>query len=435
VKTVKVLVEMGGSVLVKGVDGSTPLHWAANAGYVELVKLLLDLGADMLSQTLNRSTPLHVAAAAGNLETVKVLTKMGSSALAQDADRRTPPQHAESKGNETVVSFLRKIAKNKRRSKSTTAPVADPAAQAAAEAAVTATAELLIAEEDDLKQPPPSKLNNSNKARKNKNQRKANPDELDNGLKVHDEASIGSVASSSGRRDNGGEIYEMGRDVACHSKPDGEMDAHAGPVFNNGAQGHNESKGHSISRNVKRMEAGNVECEPVTSHSRVEQPATTQAECQQQKERERKGKQKQRKKATMCATREITRATLEEALARVDTAEASLDTLNSLDAVIMSAKPVVSSCASSDLLPELLGQAGEKSLNLLREVRAMAKAAENKDTCVIVCLESPKNALLLPCKHIAMCAECTTAVLASSSQPQCPVCRSRIVDCVYGVFF
>ena len=133
--------------------------------------------------------------------------------------------------------------------------------------------------------------------------------------------------------------------------------------------------------------------------------------------------------------RATARATCEEALARVDTAEASLDTLNSLDAVIMSAKPVVSSCASSDLLPELLGQAGEKSLNLLREVRAMAKAAENKDTCVIVCLESPKNALLLPCKHIAMCAECTRTVLASSRQPQCPVRRSRIVDCVYGVFF
>jgi hypothetical protein len=157
-------------------------------------------------------------------------------------------------------------------------------------------------------------------------------------------------------------------------------------------------------------------------------------ECQQQKERERKGKQKQRKRATMCATREMTRATLEEALARVDTAGASLDTLNALNAVIMSAKPVVSSCAGNDLLTELLRQAEEKSLNLLLEVRATAKAAENKDTCV-VCLEAPKNALLLPCKHIAICAECTKAVLASSSQPQCPVCRSRIVDCVYGVFF
>ena len=94
----------------------------------------------------------------------------------------------------------------------------------------------------------------------------------------------------------------------------------------------------------------------------------------------------------------------------------------------------MSSCASSDLLPELLRQAEEKSLSLSREVlRAMAKAAENGNTCV-VCLEAPKDSLLLPCKHMAMCAECTKAVFTSSSQPQCPVCRSRIVDCVYNVY-
>jgi rubrerythrin len=118
----------------------------------------------------------------------------------------------------------------------------------------------------------------------------------------------------------------------------------------------------------------------------------------------------------------------------VGTTGASLDTLNALDAAIMSAKPVVSSYARSDLLLELLKQAEEESLELLREVRAMAKAAKNGDTCV-VCLAAPEDSLLLPCKHIAMCAECTKTVVASRSQPQCPVCRSRIAECVYGVFF
>jgi hypothetical protein len=41
---------------------------------------------------------------------------------------------------------------------------------------------------------------------------------------------------------------------------------------------------------------------------------------------------------------------------------------------------------------------------------------------------------VLPCKHLAMCAECTKAVFTSSSQPKCPVCRSRIEDCLYSVF-
>ena len=194
--------------------------------------------------------------------------------------------------------------------------------------------------------------------------------------------------------------------------------------------------------------------------------------------------QKQRQWAT-------NRAALEEALARVDTAGASLDILNALDAAIVSAKRVlehsgasssymdalVVSLYSSSDLHELLRQAEEKSLNLRSKMRAMAKAAaydqleeglvqsavdvwlthiqeqqqssnkpqpsitsssaiasaENGNTCV-VCLAAPKDSMLLSCKHMAMCAECTRSVFTSSSQPQCPVCRSRITDCVYGVF-
>jgi hypothetical protein len=71
----------------------------------------------------------------------------------------------------------------------------------------------------------------------------------------------------------------------------------------------------------------------------------------------------------------------------VDTAGASLDILNALDAAIVSAKriyntgcassstnaPVGSSSASVDL-PELLRQAEQKSSYLRREVRAVSEA-------------------------------------------------------------
>jgi len=60
-------------------------------------------------------------------------------------------------------------------------------------------------------------------------------------------------------------------------------------------------------------------------------------------------------------------------------------------------------------------------------------SAENGNKCV-VCLAAPKNTPLLPCKQLAMCAECTKVVCALSSQPQYHVCRSRIVDCIYGLF-
>ena len=61
-------------------------------------------------------------------------------------------------------------------------------------------------------------------------------------------------------------------------------------------------------------------------------------------------------------------------------------------------------------------------------------SADNGYTCV-VCLAAPKDSVVLPCKHLAMCAECTKAVFTSISQPRCPVCRLRIEDCIYGMFF
>jgi hypothetical protein len=60
-------------------------------------------------------------------------------------------------------------------------------------------------------------------------------------------------------------------------------------------------------------------------------------------------------------------------------------------------------------------------------------SVENGNTC-IVCLAAPKDSLVLPCKHVAMCAECTKTVFTSSRQPRCPVCRSRIAECIYGLF-
>jgi len=389
-QTVRLLVKLGADVNAQHTTVGTPLHLAAGEGQVETVRLPVEMGTDVHARAEGGVTPSHVAASEGHMETVKVLMEIGGSILAHDVEMHTPIHYAETKGHVAIASFMKNNARCKRRSKFTKAPVVDPVSQAAAEAAAAAMAVLLIAEEEDYKQCVSFKQGISNKARKHRNRRKANADELTTGSKGHDEAASSSVASSSGRKDNACETYGMEREAACHSNPDGEMDAQGGeenavPVFNNGGQGHNNASERSVSRNTQWVEAGSVESEACTSN--VEQPTATQAELRQQKERDRKGKQRQRKRATA-------QATLEEALARVDTAGESLDTLNALDAAIVSAKrilehgdascsaaaPMVSSFAMFAMfaitdLPELLRQAVEKSLNLRRELHAMAEAA------------------------------------------------------------
>jgi hypothetical protein len=155
-------------------------------------------------------------------------------------------------------------------------------------------AALLIAEEEDHKQSAPSKQGSSNKARKQRNRRRANPDELDTDSKGSDEAISGSLASSCGRRNEAGERDDIGTDSARHTKTDREIETHcgeenAGPVINKDEQRHNEPES-SISRNVQRVEASIVECEAGTLHSGVEQPPTTTQVEHCNKKRERKGR-------------------------------------------------------------------------------------------------------------------------------------------------
>jgi len=272
------------------------------------------------------------------------------------------------------------------------------------------------------------------------------------------------VASSSGRRDNGGERDDIGRDAARHGEPDGERNAHggeenAGLISNTDDQSHiNESEG-SISSIVQQVEVGSVERGAGTLHSGVEQPTTTQAERQQEKEKERKGKQKQRKRETRHATLVEAHATLEEALARAETLGASLDTLNALDATIVSTKrilehggassstdaPMLSSCGSSGL-SELLRQAEEKSLHLSREIcRAMTRAAENGNTSQAgdsvrpevetlanvcrICMDDDCviNTVFIPCGHRVACSQCALRL------QHCPMCRT-CVESVLNTF-
>ena len=59
---------------------STPLHFAAHRGYLDIVKLLLKAGAEVnaLENNSSNSTPLHWAATGGHIEVVKLLVESGA---------------------------------------------------------------------------------------------------------------------------------------------------------------------------------------------------------------------------------------------------------------------------------------------------------------------------------------------------------------------
>jgi hypothetical protein len=73
------------NVNVKDVSGSTPLHWAAYNGHIEIVRLLLQNGADVNAKS-NYGSTLHWAASHGNVDILHLLVENGADLEAQSND-------------------------------------------------------------------------------------------------------------------------------------------------------------------------------------------------------------------------------------------------------------------------------------------------------------------------------------------------------------
>ena len=77
IKAVKQAIAAGADVNVKGVVGSTPLHYAALNGHKEIVELLLANGAEVNAMNDDGDTPLDWAIAYKHTETANLLRKHG----------------------------------------------------------------------------------------------------------------------------------------------------------------------------------------------------------------------------------------------------------------------------------------------------------------------------------------------------------------------
>jgi len=97
----------------KGVDlnaasteGSTALHFAINAGEVEIVQALLTAGADFTTRNLAGVTPLHLAVVDGETAIVKLLLARGADAKAKDEASETLLMLAARHGDGEMASAL-----------------------------------------------------------------------------------------------------------------------------------------------------------------------------------------------------------------------------------------------------------------------------------------------------------------------------------------
>ncbi|KAK6535335.1 hypothetical protein TWF694_001797 [Orbilia ellipsospora] len=89
-------------------DGFTPLHKAAERGYVDIITILLDAGADIETPSYAGSTPLLIAVKFGCVKAIEALLSRGADVKCVDRTGRGVLHVAAEKGNLDIVKFLSK---------------------------------------------------------------------------------------------------------------------------------------------------------------------------------------------------------------------------------------------------------------------------------------------------------------------------------------
>lgn len=105
-KSVRSLIAAHADVNAADVDGSTPLHWAAQRDNTELVDLLLAAGANPKAATRYNVTPLSLAATNGNAAIIERLLKAGVDANSTSEEGETALMTASLTGKVDAIKVL-----------------------------------------------------------------------------------------------------------------------------------------------------------------------------------------------------------------------------------------------------------------------------------------------------------------------------------------
>jgi ankyrin repeat protein len=106
IEIAQLLIEKGADVNAKVDDGRTPVFRPTQEGHVEIVRLLVHSGADVNARDIDGSTPLHSASIFGHVEIARLLIENGADVNARDNIEWTPLHFAALEGHVEIARLL-----------------------------------------------------------------------------------------------------------------------------------------------------------------------------------------------------------------------------------------------------------------------------------------------------------------------------------------
>lgn len=91
---IQALVDAGADLEARDIDGSAPIHYAAQNQNVEIIRVLLESGADFTSVQKDGATALHLAALHSTPAVMTELMDAGADVFATDLDGKTAFDYA-----------------------------------------------------------------------------------------------------------------------------------------------------------------------------------------------------------------------------------------------------------------------------------------------------------------------------------------------------